>query len=116
MVQSKSDVKEEESVDVLPHTYEEDGTIKKKLHDCQDAHLHILIDAYRRYKRDNGLRELPEGCTEWSQSVISQSDPRLEAFGEFIDARVRFDPPAQGLEKVTGVVKRDDLITVLCSL
>ena len=110
---SKVDADEEQNEDVLPHTYEEDGTIKKKLHDCQDAHLHILLDAYKRYKRDNGLGELPEGCTEWSQSVISQSDPRLEAFFEFIDKRVRFDPPVQGSEKVAGVVKRDDLIRAI---
>ena len=48
-----------------------------------------------------------------SPSVMSQSDPKLDAFCKFIEERVDFNPPRQGKERVRGVVRRDELIDAI---
>ena len=99
------------------HAWPKVRNIRKLLRDARTAHVHLLLEAYARY-RDDGSQlaasgRLPPGCLRWRDDVASGSDPRMEAMNAFVDSRVRFDlerRDEQRGRRVLGVVRRSDLV------
>ena len=100
------------------HAWPQDPEIEARLLAARSAHVHALVDAYRRY-RDAGSRlaapgSLPAACMQWRTDVACGADPRMEAMAAFVDSNVRFDLERrddQRGRRVLGVVRRADLLT-----
>ena len=100
------------------HAWPMDETTPTKLEQARVAHMHVLLEAYQRFKAD-GKRltapgaPLPLGCVEWRNDVAFSSDPRLEALNGFLTERVNFHlsrGPEQRGKRVLGYIKRDRLL------
>ena len=100
------------------HAWPMDEAVQMKLEQARVAHMHVLLEAYQRFKAD-GRRltpqgaPLPLGCLEWRHDVAFASDARLEALNRFVTERVNFNlsrGPEQRGKRVLGYVKRDKLL------
>ena len=92
------------------HAWPMDETTPTKLEQARVAHMHVLLEAYQRFKAD-GKRltapgaPLPLGCLEGRNDVAFSSDPRLEALNGFLTESVNFHlsrGPEQRGKRVLG--------------
>lgn len=76
-------------------TYKIDIAIKKKLEQYKVAHLHVILDAYARYKT-YGLPPLPKSCIDFRARVLSAADPLRAAVVDFVNDNIEFVPVSRG--------------------
>ena len=75
--------------------------------------MHVLIQAYQRFKIDKGFGGEPACITEMVEKIVESSDPRIPKATEFIEAHVNFKPcrlPAFAGRKYFAWISEKDML------